>query len=212
MATLAAVFVGRPRVFGADGRRWVSSILKNRIDGPVAVRFENLCGDEQADRAVHGGPDKAICVYAAAHYSLWRSELGLDGCGPGWCGENFSIGGQIEADVCVGDVFAVGSAIVQVSQPRGPCWKLARRWNRQDVVKRVVLSGRTGWYLRVLQPGAVEAGQALTLVERPCPDWPIERVNAVSYAREPRWADRVALAACTQLAAAWREALTPGGR
>src|SRR5579864_7292922 len=96
-----------------------------------------------------------VCVYATEHFEAWRTELGKPDIGPGAFGENFSVRGQIESSVCVGDVYRVGSATVQVSQPRGPCWKVGRRWNRPDLARRIRETGRSGWYLRVLSPGLV---------------------------------------------------------
>ena len=114
---------------------------------------------------------------------FWRDELGVQECGPGWFGENFSVQGQSETDVAIGDTYRIGTAVVQISQPRAPCWKLGRRWNRVDMPKLVLQSGRTGWYLRVLEEGGVERGDTLALVERPFPRWTIDAVNAVAYSR-----------------------------
>ena len=155
----------------------------------MSLSSTNLAGDGQADLKVHGGPDKAVCVYSADHYPFWRQELGVQECGPGWFGENFSVEGQRETDVAVGDTYRIGTAVVQISQPRAPCWKLGRRWHRLDMPKLVVQSGRTGWYLRVLETGDVECGDALTLLDRPFSRWTIDAVNAVAYSRggDPRY-------------------------
>ena len=205
---LVSIRVGHPRVIDGDDP-WVTSFFKTQVDGTVAVGTNNIEGDEQADLSVHGGPDKAICVYSADHFAGWSRLLGSD-CGPGAFGENFSVSGMTENTVCLGDVYRIGTAVVQVSQPRGPCWKLGRRWGRLDLPRLVLKSGRTGWYFRVLTPGAVSAGQELTLVERPCPSWSIARVNDVFYAPEGRRDPeaRRALAECAPLAATWRDALT----
>jgi MOSC domain-containing protein YiiM len=202
---LSSINIGRP-TFTDGPEPWTSGIHKSPIQGRVHLSLENLAGDGQADLTVHGGDDKAVCVYSADHYSFWRTQLDVQECGPGWFGENFSIEGQTEALAAIGDVYRIGTAAVQISQPRAPCWKLGRRWNRLDMPKLVVQSGRTGWYLRVLDTGDVESGDALTLVERPYPRWTIDAVNSVAYghgvvadieaARE--------LAGCPALAAAWR--------
>src|SRR5688572_24480431 len=157
MALLSSLSVGKPTYIEA-AEPWTSGIYKSPVHGRVALSLTNLAGDGQADLRVHGGPDKAVCVYAAEHYSSWREELGVEDCGPGWFGENFSVEGQSEKDAAVGDTYRIGTALVQISQPRAPCWKLGRRWNRPDMPKLVVQSGRTGWYLRVLEPGEVECG------------------------------------------------------
>jgi len=206
---LVSLNVGRPTRLGdvkSPGRAWTSGIYKTPVSGRVHLASENLSGDAQADLTVHGGPDKAVCVYSVDHYPHWREELGEPECGPGWFGENFSVEGQQEAAVCVGDAYRVGTAVVQISQPRAPCSKLGRRWNRLDMPKVVIASGRTGWYLRVLEEGHVECGDTLTLVERPFPQWTIDAVNAVAYSRGGAVNIDAAreLAKCPALAEAWR--------
>jgi MOSC domain-containing protein YiiM len=202
---LLSLNLGRPARI-EDAEPWTSGIFKSPVDGRVPLSAENLAGDGQADLTVHGGADKAVCVYSADHFPLWRRELGVEECGPGWFGENFSVEGQIETNVAVGDTFRIGTALVQISQPRAPCWKLGRRWNRLDMPKLVLASGRTGWYLRVLREGEVEPGDTLTLVERPYPRWTIDAVNAAAYSRGGA-SDIAALrelATCPALAEAWR--------
>jgi MOSC domain-containing protein YiiM len=203
---LSSLNIGRPTLFeGVES--WTSGIYKIPVLGRVSLASTNLAGDGQADLKVHGGPDKAVCVYSADHYPFWRQELSVSECGPGWFGENFSVEGQRETDVAVGDTFRIGTAVVQISQPRAPCWKLGRRWHRLDMPKLVVQSGRTGWYLRVLDAGDVECGDALTLVDRPFPRWTIDAVNAVAYGRggNPDLEAARELADCPALAESWRE-------
>ncbi len=206
LPALVSIQVGRPRVLDHEDP-WTSSIFKQPIEGSIELDLLNLAGDEQANLRVHGGPDKAVCVYSADHAAAWRREPGLEGWGPGAAGENFTVSGQTEDAISIGDTFEVGGAIVQVSQPRGPCWKLGRKWNQPDLPRRVLRSGRTGWYLRVLAPGRVEPGQSLILRERPHPEWTVTRTNAVMY---DRTTDRLLvrqLAECPALAASWREGL-----
>ena len=206
-ATLVSVRVGRPRTVG-DGEQWVTAFVKHAVDGAVRLRSTNLEGDRQADLRVHGGVDKAVCVYSGDHYVTWRDALHRPDMGYGGFGENFTVGGQTEWDVCLGDRFRVGDAVVEVSQPRGPCVKLARRWDRPDLPKLVVASGRSGWYLRVVEEGHVQAGQSLRLLERPFPQWTIARVNAVTYGLgNTTDDDRTELASCPALAPSWRRAL-----
>ena len=115
-------------------------------------------GDGQADLVNHGGVDKAICVYPLAHYPHWQEMIGRE-LSPAAFGENFTVDGLTEADVCIGDTWRVGEdVLVQVSQPRQPCWKLARRWQRKTLALEVQESGKTGWYFRVLEEGTVQAG------------------------------------------------------
>lgn len=208
---LRTVLVGQPRCID-DNEPWVTAFFKEAVTGAVFLATGNLTGDRQADLTVHGGPDKAVCVYSADHYAAWRAELATRACVPGWFGENFTVDGQTEQSVAIGDIYRVGTALVQVSQPRGPCWKLGRRWRRPDLPKLVVRSGRSGWYLRVLEEGAVIAGEPLVLVERESTPWTIAQVNAATYARgvqARRLKDvRHALAHCAALASSWRLGLT----
>jgi MOSC domain-containing protein YiiM len=202
---LVSLNVGRPaHIEGVEP--WTSGIYKRPVQGRIHLSLDNLAGDGQADLTVHGGLDKAVCVYSADHYPFWRDELGVRECGPGWFGENFSVEGLTESQVAVGDTFRVGTAIVQVSQPRAPCWKLGRRWQRPDMPKLVVQSGRTGWYLRVLEAGDVERGDALMLVERPFPHLTIDAANGVRHSRGGSLNIEAArdLANCPALAEAWR--------
>ena len=202
---LASLNIGLPSHFtGAEP--WSSGIYKSAVPGRIFLSTVNLVGDGQADLTVHGGPDKAVCVYSMDHYPFWRRELLVEECGPGWFGENFSIEGQTELDVAIGDTYRIGTAVVQISQPRAPCWKLGRRWKRLDMPKLVVQSGLTGWYLRVLETGHVEGGDVLTLVERLYPHLTVDVVNAAAYSRGGATDLEAAreLANCSALAEAWR--------
>jgi MOSC domain-containing protein YiiM len=202
---LVSLNVGCPTRFDGD-EPWSSGIYKRPVSGRVVLSSTNLDGDGQADLNVHGGPDKAVCVYSADHYPFWRAQLDVLECGPGWFGENFSVERQSEHDVAIGDAYRIGTALVQISQPRAPCWKLGRRWSRLDMPKLVLHSGRTGWYLRVLESGDVECGDPLTLVDRPFARWTIDAVNAVAYSRGGVVDVDAAreLAACPVLAESWR--------
>lgn len=209
-ATLCSVRVGMPRLMGSAQDAWMSSFQKTEVEGRVRVGRENLCGDQQADRTVHGGPDKAICVYPAEHYVKWSNELVEPACGPGWFGENFTVLAQDEGSVCVGDIYRVGSSLLEVAQPRGPCWKLAKRWSRPDLPMLCIQTGRTGWYLRVRQEGHLAAADEFVLCERPHPECTIARVNRVMYA-PPEARDRSEvqfLAGCAALAPGWRNRLS----
>lgn len=203
---LVSLNVGLP-ARSAAAEPWTSGIYKNPVAGRVALSSTNLAGDGQADLKAHGGIDKAVCVYSADHYPRWREQLGVTECGPGWFGENFSVEGQGETDSAVGDTYRIGTAVVQISQPRAPCSKLGRRWGRLDMPKLVLQSGRTGWYLRVVEPGDVECGDTLTLIDRPFARWTIDAVNAVAYSRggTAYLDDAHELAKCPALAESWRE-------
>lgn len=183
MATILSVQVGLPQTMSypqakdAHAETWRSGIYKKPVSGAVWASRTNLAGDGQADLGVHGGPDKAVYAYPSEHYPLWRAELGLAEMTFGGFGENLTVSGLLELEVSIGDVYRAGEALLQISQPRGPCWKLARRWGIKGLEKRFSVTGRTGFYLRVLQEGNVEAGLDLELVERPSPEWTVLRVH-----------------------------------
>lgn len=187
---------------------WTSAILKSPIAGAAYVGPLGVEGDAQADLEVHGGPDKAVCAYAAVHYPFWRVELGLPDMPPGAFGENFTLAGLSEAEVCIGDAWRAGDSLVlQVSQPRQPCWKLARRWQIKTLAAQVQQSGKTGWYFRVLQPGPTESGAALTLLERPNPQWTVAEANRVMYQDRHNLESAAALAAVPGLSESWRASM-----
>ena len=171
-AHIAAVLIGRPREFPADsgfgrwGRPWRTSIYREPICNPVSVGPLGLEGDQVADPRYHGGPDKALLAYSAEHYPVWRERLGLEAMGPGGFGENLTVRCLDESAVRRGDVWGVGTAVLQVSQPRPPCWKLARRWKLKELPRLVQQTGWGGWYLRVLQEGQVGPGDWIQLIER----------------------------------------------
>ena len=155
-----------------------SAIAKTPREGPVAVGPLGLEGDEQAELSVHGGPDKALHHYPADHYPFWRGVLGelplLSQAGA--FGENIATLGLTEREVCLGDRFRLGSALIEVSQGRQPCWKQGHRLGNPSAVALMVTYRFSGWYYRVLEPGVVTAGDSIDLLERPLPEWDIERV------------------------------------
>jgi MOSC domain-containing protein YiiM len=207
---LASIQVSVPRSFGREGaadpmdRPWTTSFFKEPVHGPVLLRRKNLEGDGQADLVHHGGPDKAVLAYSAEHYPAWRQAMNNPSLPFGAFGENLT-----EAEVCIGDTWQVGGeAVVQVSQPRQPCWKLARRWRIKSLALDVQRTGRTGWYFRVLTEGIVAAGMRLVLQERPFPDWPVERANRVMHTERSVTAAAWELAALPLLSDNWRTTLT----
>lgn len=163
---LVSVNVGLSRTVEWKNRRVATGIFKEPVKGRIALHRLNLDGDQQADLTVHGGPDMAVYVYPAEHYDFWGQELGGGDLPWGMFGENFSTQGLREDSVNIGDHFRVGSAELQVTQPRMPCYKLGLKFGRDDMVKRFLTSRRTGFYLRVLQEGEVVAGDAVELVKR----------------------------------------------
>jgi MOSC domain-containing protein YiiM len=206
---LLSIQVGLPALHRDPdaGKSWRTGFWKAPVDGPVWLGKTNLVGDAQAALGIHGGPDKAVLGYAASHYPLWRAELEWPDIAFGAFAENFTLDDLAEESVCLGDVYAVGDAVVQISQPRSPCWKIARRWQRPDLTERVEATGRTGWYHRVLQEGAVQAGQSVALLERPHPEWSIARVAATARDRKRHPEAAAELRALPALSAAWRQGL-----
>lgn len=160
---MAGVYVGRPAVLGSRrGRPVLSGIVKRRVAAAeLALSEVNLDGDRQADLTVHGGPDKAVYSYPVEHYPAWTFELG-----PGTLGENVSTAGGDESGVRIGDRWAWGSAVVEVSQPRTPCFKLAMHTGRPGIIAEMLRSGRCGWYLRVVRPGTIPTSGTMTLLAR----------------------------------------------
>ncbi|MTH35015.1 MOSC domain-containing protein [Paracoccus limosus] len=184
----------------------LSGIAKTPVAGPLALGSEGFAGDEQADRRVHGGPEKAVHHYPRDHYDAWARDLGpLPVLAvPGAFGENISTSGMTEDGVAVGDVFRLGSAILQVSQGRQPCWKLSRRFGVADMARRVQDSGRTGWYYRVLQEGSVASGDSLQLIDRLAPDWSLARLWRALYVNRLDRDELAGIAALDVLAEGWR--------
>lgn len=164
MNRLRSLNVGQPREVDRDGTTIATGIFKEPVDGRIALRATNLDGDGQADLSAHGGIHKAVYVYSCDHYDFWRGELGRDDLRYGQFGENFSVEGWTDDEVHIGDVFRVGSARLEVSQPRTPCFKLGLRMGDASFPKRFLASGRPGFYLRVLAEGAVAAGDAMERV------------------------------------------------
>ncbi|MBZ4420728.1 MOSC domain-containing protein [Myxococcus sp. RHSTA-1-4] len=203
--------VGLPRELGTAGaahpmeRPWTSAIFKEPISGPVWLSRTGFAGDGQADLKVHGGVEKAVLAYAAAHYDFWRQRLERADVGPGAFGENLVLSGGAEDSACIGDVLRLGGARVQVSQPRQPCWKPARRWGHKDLSLLIQETGRTGWYYRVLEEGSVREGDAVELLERPFPAFTVAFANHAMHGHDPDAA--AALAECPLLSPGWRESL-----
>jgi MOSC domain-containing protein YiiM len=211
---LLSIQVGLPKTLGSPNasdtmdQEWTTGFFKETVFSPVWVGTTNLAGDGQADLRVHGGPDKAINVYPFEHYAFWLAELDCKELPNGAFGENFTVTGILETKACIGDIFELGDALVQISQPRQPCWKLSRRWRVQDLVARVVRTGKTGWYFRVLREGNIQAGAALALVERPYPEWTVATANNVMLHRKENYMAAQALADCPALSSSWKATLS----
>ena len=163
---LLSIQVGRPRKIQWRRRTVTTGIYKAPVEGRIMLRPHNLEGDEQADLSVHGGWDKAVYVYPSEHYAFWRIELPGMQLPYGMFGENFTTEGADESIVYIGDRFSIGSAVVEVTQPRMPCYKLGVRFERPDMPQRFHASGRCGFYLAVVTEGDVGAGDVWELLDR----------------------------------------------
>ncbi|MBJ7377151.1 MOSC domain-containing protein [Sphingobium sp.] len=204
--TIDALLVGTPAPFRNGD---YSAIAKRPVTGPVRVTWDGFEHDAVADPIHHGGWDKAIHLYPQDHYGWWRDRKPdlplLDA--PGAFGENIASRGMTEADIFLGDRFSLGSAVVEVSHGRQPCWKLDHRFGARDVMATIVKTARSGLYFRVIRQGEAASGTRMELLERPLPGWSIARIFqlliAGGHRNEP---DAVrALANMPLLAEAWRE-------
>lgn len=210
---LYSIQVGLPKSYGSDDavdahdKLWTTGFFKTPIEGPVFVSKTNVSGDGQSDLKNHGGIDKAVLAYSADHYSKWREELGIPDMPFGAFGENLTIAGLSEKSVCIGDVFSIGTVMFEVSQPRQPCWKLARRWRLHELTGMVVRNGRSGWYLRILDEGWIQAQMPVALIERPNPLWTISRANEILHHHRTDLRLTLDLADVPGLANSWVEEL-----
>ena len=208
-----SIQVGLPKALGIKGasnpmdRPWTTGFFKTPVTGNIWLGSTNLVGDGQADLKNHGGMEKAVLAYAAEHYQSWREDLRLPDLPYGAFGENLTISAQTESSVCIGDIYDLGEAQIQVSQPRQPCWKLSRRWRIRDLALQVQKNGRTGWYFRVLKEGHIEPNLSLMLRDRPYPQWTIARANQIMHHKLNN-RDAAELAACPLLASSWQQTLS----
>jgi MOSC domain-containing protein YiiM len=164
---IAQVCVGGPTAIDVNGKTVLTGIFKSPVEGSVEVKLFNLAGDGQADLTVHGGRDKAIYAYSQEHYGHWTKELGVDTLEDAQFGENLTVAGLSENEVVIGDSYKVGTAIVTVTQPRLPCFKLGIRIGDKSFPRRFLDSGRLGMYLRVVEEGALQCGDTFDLIDRP---------------------------------------------
>ncbi|KXK25383.1 MAG: hypothetical protein UZ01_03423 [Candidatus Brocadia sinica] len=212
-ARILSIQVGLPKTLsgtgttGSDKKSWTTGIFKTAVCGSVWLDKLNLAGDAQADLSVHGGSHKAVNVYPSEHYPQWKQEFQIQDMPYGAFGENFTTCDLLEDEVCIGDVFQAGGAIVQVSQPRQPCWKIEKRWGAKDLAMRIKQTGKTGWYFRVLQEGSVEAGNTLILRERPFPQWTVAAAYVIMRNRRTDVTAAQALAQCPALSPRWQQNL-----
>lgn len=159
--SILSLNVGRPRLVPMGRRSVLTSIFKSPVEGPVSVHGHNIEGDQQADLRVHGGAYKAVYLYPSEHYAFWSGQLHMPDLPFGAFGENLTTAGFTEGEVCIGDQFRVGTAILQVAQPRMPCYKLGLRFGRPDMVKRFWQNGRPGIYFSIVQEGELARGSSI---------------------------------------------------
>jgi MOSC domain-containing protein YiiM len=204
-ALVTSIHTGRIAPLGPDFIP--SGFVKSLVDGPVEVTLLGLAGDEQADLTVHGGRDMAIYAYPASHYPAWRDDYPRHAplFVPGGVGENLTIDGWTEADLCVGDIHAVGAVRLQVSRPRQPCFKFALRFDDNRLPKAMVRNGRAGWYYRVIETGTIRAGDEITLVDRPNPGFRFDRLVRIVNFGDASAAEWSAMADLPGLAAKLRD-------
>ncbi len=202
--TIEAVCAGTARPFlGAE----TSAIQKRAQEGPVQIHAEGLAPDEQADRRVHGGPEMALHLYPLDHHDWWRGEIGasplLDE--PGGFGSNLAVTGLSEDHVHVGDRFRCGTAVIEVSQPRQPCWKIEHRFGHKGMVGAIIRTGRCGWYFRVIEAGEVAAGDTLERIAVGAGEWSVAWVFRALVAGKASRDDLAALAELAPLSPKLRD-------
>ena len=206
--TIGPIMQGKAQPFRNEEQ---SAIAKTPVTGTVRIGPLGLEGDEQADRVHHGGIDKAIHHYPHDHYAYWQNELGNHPLlqQPGAFGENITTNGLTEAALCLGDRLRLGSALVEVSQGRQPCWKLDHRFAHKGIMAAIMATARSGWYYRVIEPGTVQEGDTLELVARVHEGWSVDRVFrlVLTGKAERDRAEMRAVMAFPALAATWRARL-----
>lgn len=188
---IVAVNVAQPKTVSINGRVYATGIYKTARAGPVLLKRLNLDGDGQGDLKNHGGEYQAVYCYPHEHYATWATDLARDDFTFGQFGENFTTLGLLEDEICVGDVFRAGEAIIQATQPRVPCYKLADKMGIRGFDKTFLRANRSGFYVRVLEEGEVEAGDAIARISRDPIGMSIAQVNSALYLdKEPAAAER----------------------
>ena len=206
------IYVGKIKTHGTENAedpfddKYVSAGFKEPINDSVFLSELGLTGDEQADKRFHGGKEKALFMYPKENYLELSCEFGKE-IPVGGNGENISIIGINERDVCVGDVYQLGESVIEVSQPRRPCWKPARRHRTMEFSKTIQDLGMTGWYFRVIQEGKITKGDTLKLIKRPCKEWTIKKVNDVMYVYTDNLGLAESLIDCVHIPESFKETL-----
>lgn len=201
---IVSVNVGLPQTIVYQGKELVTGIYKSPTSSSLYVSKIQLDGDGQADLTVHGGADKALCVYPEEHYAYWEQALGQK-MEAGMFGENLTIRGLLEIDVCIGDTYAIDEVVVQVSQPRQPCHKLAKRLNQADAVLRVQETGYTGYYFRVLTEGTISKDSSIKLIAKGESGVTITYANQIKYHENNNVEAVQRISAIGELSASWKQ-------
>ena len=198
--------VGKKDAIDPMDRLWTTGMFKEPTSEKVWLSETGLQGDEVGDKKNHGGQEKALFAYPIGHYRYWREIEQID-MHYGGFGENMAVLEMDEFSVFIGDIYQFGDAIIQVSQPRNPCWRPARRYRRKELALQIQNTGKTGWYFRVLKPGYVWSKVDLELKERPYPQWSIAAANEVMHHEKHDLVRTDELSRCEGLAPGWREKL-----
>ena len=204
---LVSLNLGRPRLLSFDGRIVSTGIVKTPVAGRVMLRATNLDGDRQADLSVHGGPNKAVYGYPSEHYAYWREQLPGHDLPWGAFGENFTTEGLLEHEISIGDRYRVGSAVVMVKTPRIPCFKLAAKFRRQDMVERFLQSRYSGFYFSVVEEGEVGAGDTFEFLGGESPTVTITELFQFYISRAPEVDSLQRALEAKLLPEGWRERL-----
>ncbi|WP_430788468.1 MOSC domain-containing protein [Virgibacillus flavescens] len=200
--------LGNPDASNRLDKPWESGMFKKEVAGNCWLSISGLEHDEVADKKNHGGPEKAVFAYPINHYTFWQKELDTNEIGIGAMGENLALQEVDEYSACIGDTFEIGDAIIQIAQPRQPCWKPARRFRVMDLALQIQNSGRTGWYFRVLKEGFIQSESKMNLVERHYPQWTIAACNEIMHVKKDDLIQAEALASCELLAPNWKQTLS----
>lgn len=203
ISVVESLNIGLPKKEIFFGKEITTGISKLPVSGPLHLKKTGFEGDGVADTKHHGGEDKAVCVYSLIHYAYWEDMLGIKLSHAAF-GENLTASDLLEDNVCIGDIFEAGTAVVQVSQPRQPCKTLAARYGRNDLVKLVVDSGRTGFYFRVLTEGVVEKGTTLILKKRDAHNVTVSFANYIYHHDRTNYEAIKDILAVQALSESWR--------
>ncbi|WP_209125262.1 MOSC domain-containing protein [Alkalihalobacillus sp. BA299] len=206
MMSCTSIQIGKPKSIEHNGKEIKTGIYKAQVKGPVFIGKLNIEGDGQADLINHGGKDKAVCVYPLEHYEYWQNDLNRT-MSNGSFGENLTVKGMLEKEVCIGDTYKIGDVIVQVSQPRQPCFKLAKRNGADDLVAHVQNTGYTGYYFRVLEEGFIEVNDTIELMKRHPNKISVSYANTIMFKEKENVEGIKAILAVDELSDSWRETL-----